>query len=169
MILVGSYVSMSSNNKRLIEILSMFKSILFVCIGNVCRSPMAEGFFRHQLQQHQSSIKTASAGLHALVGEPAVEEARIVMQQVGVDISAHRAQQVSEPLLIDADLILTMEEGYKNALHKACPSARGKVFLLGHWSDFEIYDPFRQSSLVFEQTYLLIRQSWDDWRSKLVK
>lgn len=147
----------------------MFKNILFVCIGNVCRSPMAEGFFQHQLQQCQSPIKTASAGLHALVGEPAVAEAQEVMRQEGVDISAHRAQQVSEQLLIDADLILTMEEGHKNALHKTCPSARGKVFLLGHWSDFEIYDPFRQSSLVFEQTCSLIQQAWDDWRSKLVK
>ena len=72
------------------------KKILFVCTANICRSPMAQGLLEHALPQAQ----VRSAGLGALVGMPADAAAVRLMQERGIDISAHRATQISRAACI---------------------------------------------------------------------
>lgn len=144
----------------------MFNNLLFVCVGNVCRSPMAEGYFREKLK-HRPRVKIASAGIAALVGKSAVPEAQQLMQELGVDISAHRAQQLNEDLISQADLILVMEDFQKEKIEFIFPHSRGRVHLLGKWGNFEIYDPYKESLEVFGDCLKLIEKSWQDWQSRL--
>ena len=81
------------------------KSVLTVCIGNICRSPMAEGLLTAKLP----NIHISSAGTGALVGRPADTQAQKLMLQHGIDISRHVAQQVNKLICSQADLILVMD------------------------------------------------------------
>ncbi|MGI6269346.1 MAG: low molecular weight protein arginine phosphatase [Candidatus Howiella sp.] len=82
--------------------------IIFVCTGNTCRSPMAEGLFKAFLRERGiGGVEVLSAGLAAFPGAPASEKSVAAMAEVGIDISDHRAAPLS-PGMLDADRILTM-------------------------------------------------------------
>lgn len=74
----------------------MIKTVLVVCVGNICRSPMAEGLLKRALPE----ANVASAGLGALVGQPADPYAVALMSGLGLDISGHRARQLSHGIAI---------------------------------------------------------------------
>lgn len=145
----------------------MFNNILFVCVGNVCRSPMAEAFFKKQLLGCKPEIQVASAGIQALINQPAVSEVRHLLKKNEIDVSNHRSRQLIEEMVLNADLILVMEDFHKEKIEVAFPFSYGKVFLLGHWSGFEIPDPYRKSLELFEQCFELVQQSWLDWRKRI--
>ncbi len=141
------------------------KHILTVCIGNICRSPIAQGLLAHQLPNHV----VFSAGLSALVGQPADPLSVQVSASHGVDISAHRAQQISFILCQTADLILVMEQFQKSQLEQLFPSVRGKVFRLGQYGQFDIADPYRLPLDAFEAAYLSIAQGVAEWVPRIQK
>jgi L-threonylcarbamoyladenylate synthase len=94
--------------------------VLFVCLGNLCRSPMAEGMARDFVARDypgsSSTLAVASAGVGALEGEPATEEAVRAMAARGIDITAHRARRVTPSMLAGFDLVLTMEDRHGEGL-----------------------------------------------------
>ena len=108
-----------------------------------------------------------SAGLGALVDWPASEHAEVLMRERGVDISSHRAQQLTPELVQTADLILVMESGHKKAIEAQDTTARGKVFRLGEWQDADISDPYRQSQQVFADALAKIDEGIASWIEKL--
>ena len=140
----------------------MFNKILIVCVGNICRSPMAEALLMKKLEHH-SNIKIESAGIGALVGHEADSIAQSLMQAKGVDISEHRARQLNSNLLGEFDLVLVMENGHMDAIHQMSPESKGKVHLLGKWNDFEIPDPYKQGRREFEVALELINRGVDEW------
>lgn len=83
-----------------------YQKILIVCAGNICRSPIAEGLLKQSLPDHF----IASAGIAALVDHPADDKAIRVAQVHGLDLSAHKAKQLTPQMCLFADLILVMEE-----------------------------------------------------------
>lgn len=88
-------------------------SILVVCTGNICRSPMAAGLLRHYLPESlRTNIDVGSAGTHALHGNQAEPNAKAAMARIGIDIKAHRARQITRESARGADLILTMEAAH---------------------------------------------------------
>lgn len=91
--------------------------ILFICTGNTCRSPMAEGWLRH-IAGESAGISVSSGGLYASDGERASCGAIRAMEKRGVDISGHRARTVTDDMLREADLVLCMSEGHCEALSK---------------------------------------------------
>ena len=93
----------------------MIRHILVVCVGNICRSPMAEALLRDALREQQD-ITVESAGLGALVDHPASEHAVDLMHERGLDITSHRAQQITPELIAQADLVLVMESGHRRAI-----------------------------------------------------
>jgi len=99
----------------------MMESILIVCEGNICRSPMAEAMLR----QAMPGRRVASAGLNALVGMPAAPYAQEVMRMRGFDVSTHRAQQIGRSLCTDADLILVMDRRQRASLRTSSRSCGG--------------------------------------------
>ena len=112
----------------------MIRHILVVCVGNICRSPMAEALLKHALRG-QDGFTVESAGLGALVGHPASEYSQELMLEMGLDISEHRARQIHPDMVREADLVLVMEAGHKRAIDDADPTARGKVHRLGEWQN----------------------------------
>jgi protein-tyrosine phosphatase len=144
----------------------MIRHILVVCVGNICRSPKAEALLRNALRG-QEEITVESAGLGALVDWPAAEHAEVLLRERGVDISSHRAQQLTPELVQKADLILVMESGHKKAIEAQDTTARGKVFRLGEWQDTDIADPFRQSHQAFADALAKIDEGIASWVEKL--
>ncbi len=141
----------------------MFNNILLVCIGNICRSPTAEYLFRHKLA-NKPNITVQSAGTGALVDHPIDEMAGLLLAENGIDASAHRARQLSTQMLVDADLILTMDSSLINNISGFAPQASGKTFLLSKWSNgVPIGDPYRKSREAFEHVYKKIDTFTDDW------
>jgi protein-tyrosine-phosphatase/tRNA A37 threonylcarbamoyladenosine synthetase subunit TsaC/SUA5/YrdC len=113
--------------------------VLFVCTGNTCRSPMAEGIFKggaaarlgcqpKDLERH--GVVVASAGLAAWGGGPASEHAVEAAAELGGDLSRHESQPVTESLVRQADVILTMTAAHRTALVAQFPEAGGRVMML---------------------------------------
>ncbi|WP_371375405.1 protein tyrosine phosphatase [Thalassotalea aquiviva] len=142
----------------------MFNNILTVCIGNICRSPSAE-----RILQTQIPTKTiSSAGLGALVDKGIEESAAALLNQHGYNSDNHKARQINEQILADADLVLVMEKKHQQAIMKLYPSMSGKVMLLGKWNnDEEVSDPYRKSQEVFEHVFKQIEHNAKLWAKKL--
>ena len=146
----------------------MFKSILIVCIGNICRSPTAEAILKDRLAG--TGIAVSSAGLGAMVGKPIDATAAAVLADAGLSIPEHRARQITPAMIREADLILTMENRHIQSIHSITPEARGKTFLLGRWlSGCEAPDPYRQSRPAFVHVYSILDKSVNAWLPYLKK
>jgi protein-tyrosine phosphatase len=139
------------------------KAILVLCIGNICRSPMAEALLLRALP----GMTVRSAGLDAVIGAPADPTSIALMAEAGLDISAHRGQQVNSALVIDADLILVMDRQQKHEVHRRYPTSAGKVFCLGEHEGVDIADPYRQPRASFEHALHLIELSVNSWASPI--
>ena len=144
----------------------MIRRILVVCVGNICRSPMAEALLQHALRGHDE-FTVESAGLGALVGHPASEHSVALMDELGLDISAHRARQIHPDMVSAADLVLVMEAGHKRAIDDADPTARGKVHRLGEWQDRDIDDPYRRERDAYEEALRDIQAGVASWAEKI--
>ena len=139
------------------------KHILVLCIGNICRSPIAEALLKQQFPDKQ----IWSAGLGALVGKPADPLSVEVAAAHGLDLSSHRAQQVASWMCQSAELILVMEQDHKAQLEKQFPLVRGKAFRLGEPGQFDIADPYRQPKDAFEAAYSAIALGVSQWTSRI--
>lgn len=105
------------------------KRVLFVCTGNVCRSPMAEGLLRHMMRD-RGPVEVASAGLGAMHGQTPSSHAVEVLRREGVDISRQRSQPVSAELIRRSDLIFAMTRDHRDMLLLLYPEAAAKIHLL---------------------------------------
>jgi len=141
------------------------KSVLTVCIGNICRSPMAEGLLAAGLPH----LRVISAGTGALVGQPADATARKLMQKRGIDISGHVAQQVSQMLCRQADLILVMDLAQRRHLESTYPFVRGKVFRIADTTAQDVPDPYRKDEADFEHALALIDAGARTWIDRILK
>lgn len=105
--------------------------ILFVCSGNSCRSPMAEGLLRAKLPDElKEHVDVQSAGTLGINGNPATEFAIMVANELGADISEHRSQGVTKELIRESDIIFAMAPEHKEFLQHHFPEARENIFLL---------------------------------------
>jgi protein-tyrosine phosphatase len=159
----------NSYKKLKVEVEIMFKNILFVCTGNICRSPMGEELLRQFLAESKPDVKISSAGIGALVNKSAASEVRELMAKKGFDVAPHRGRQITPEIALAADLILTMEQHHNQYVEKLCPSAKGRTFLLGKWNeeDDEIPDPYRMPIQVYANVLELIEQGCRDWVKRL--
>jgi protein-tyrosine phosphatase len=140
----------------------VFKNVLFVCVGNICRSPSAEVMLRQALQG--KDIQVSSAGLGALVGHGIDATAQELLIEHGLTGDSHRARQIDDAILATADLVLTMERKHVRRIAEIAPQASGKTFLLGKWQqDREIPDPYRQQRPAFEHVYTLMAEGVESW------
>jgi len=144
----------------------MFKNIMMVCIGNICRSPIAEVLLKHQ----QPQLNVFSSGLGALVGKPADPKSVDLMTAKDIDLNNHCAQQINSVLVSASDLILTMEQKHVDAIQAKFPEARGKVHLICKWNDNqEIPDPYKKNKEAFASAATLIEDGLNAWQKKLWK
>lgn len=135
--------------------------ILTLCIGNICRSPLAEALLARELPDRV----VWSAGLSALVGAPADPLSILLAAEQGLDLRAHRAQQVNSQMCQRADLILVMEQHQRAELERRYPLTRGRVYCL--LAERDIADPFRQPRTAFEIAYADIARGTADWAARV--
>ena len=137
----------------------MMKKILFVCMGNICRSPLAAGVARRQLDKAGlgKSVTIDSAGTYgAHAGEKADPRARQVAKAAGYDIEAHRARAIRREDFDRFDLILAMDQDNLNALRRIHPGFDSKkvrllLDLVDPGCSREVPDPYYGNLAGFEQ------------------
>jgi len=140
----------------------MFENILVVCIGNICRSPVAEALLKQGLAG--TNKKVSSAGISAMVGDGADPSSIELMAAKNVDFTNHVARQLDKTMLSQAELILVMEQSHIEAITKIAPEARGKTMLLGKWNhNTEVPDPYKKSNEAFAFAIKLIEQGVASW------
>jgi protein-tyrosine phosphatase len=140
-----------------------FDNILVVCVGNICRSPMAEAL----LKQRYPHKNIDSAGVGALVGHSADPAALEIMAKQEIDITNHVAKQIDEKLAKTADLIFTMSDSQTKWIEERWPFCRGKTFKLGHWQDKDIADPYKHEMSAFQTAYQDIVVGLEQWADKI--
>ena len=110
------------------------KTILFICTGNVCRSPMAEGLFRHATNGH-GQFRVLSAGLGAVDGQPPTQHSVSAMRELGIDIANQRSRALTADLVRQADYIFGMTHGHVDTVGLLYPAAAEKTFLLREFDE----------------------------------
>ncbi len=139
------------------------KTILFICTGNICRSPMAEGIFRHVMKGRRD-IQVMSAGIGAMEGQAPSPYAVQAVKELGIDISKQRSRQLTAELAQEADYIFGMTHSHVDTVLLLYPHAAEKTFLLREFDDtldiFEkdISDPIGGSYDVYMNTRDQIEQ-----------
>ncbi|VUT02149.1 protein tyrosine phosphatase [Klebsiella spallanzanii] len=143
----------------------MFDSILVVCTGNICRSPIGERFLRRELPNKRID----SAGTGALIDHEADASAIKIAEKHDLSLRGHKAQQFTAALGRRYDLILVMERVHLEQIGRIAPEARGKTMLFAHWlGKKDIPDPYKKSEEAFSSVYQLIEQAGLCWVEKLV-
>jgi protein-tyrosine phosphatase len=144
----------------------MSTHVLFVCTGNLCRSPMAAALLRHRLGD---AVVADSVGLMAPEGRPIDPRAERVLAARGVAMAPHASRRLKLADLERAQLVLAMERRQVAALHALAPDARDRTFMLGRWlGGIEIPDPYRRDENAFAECCTLIDDALEHMTACLI-
>lgn len=123
------------------------RAFVFVCFGNIMRSPMCEALMKRELSRHQAGVSVISAGLHASPGNSAHPWAMAAARDLGISLEQHRAQLLTVEMVEQADAVFAMDYQNQVELLAYYPNARGKIFMLAAYAEHsygrvEIPDPY---------------------------
>jgi len=151
------------------------RSLLFVCFGNIMRSPMCEALATKALaEQKRSDIIVTSAGTHAIPGRQAHPWAIGAASQMGIDLSHHGARAITAEMVHDADAILAMDCRNVVELIARFPAAKEKLYMLGAYAKYgresvEIEDPFYGGEEATRHCYQCLRNCIDNLIAGLLR
>jgi len=157
-----------------LDMLSQIK-FLFVCTGNTCRSPMAEGIFKKYLAQklnlevdelEQMGYKVGSAGIIGSSGYPASPEAIAACAAQGIDIGNHRNRGLTIELIEESDFIFAMEKIHLSRILTVVPEAENRCLLLA--GNKEVLDPIGQAQRVYDNCVKIITKAVKERISELI-
>lgn len=141
--------------------------VVFVCTGNTCRSPMAQGLLQDWLEKNnQQHIEVKTAGVMTIPGLLPTPEAVQVMENASIDIRKHRSAPLSPEMLRKADLVLGMTPFHVQFALRMSPDARGKTFLLKEYTksdlkNYQITDPMGATLEVYKRVFREIKLAID--------
>lgn len=149
------------------------KRIVFVCSGNICRSPMAAGLARDVLTKQKVAHMVISAGTLNIQGQPASKNAVEAMRLIGLDIEGHRSQGASRHLMGLADKLVVMSPGHEKALLEMDPALAPKIQRMWSYAKppgrlDEIEDPVGQDLDAFIACRDELVACIDEWARQLV-
>ncbi len=172
----GSAISPECAGWGAVKGLKVIKSVLVVCIGNICRSPVGERVLQAglsqagALQDGMPEITVTSAGLGALVDHAADPVAQQVAAAHGLSLDGHAARQFTAEMAAAQDLILVMEPRHRQEIGRIAPQLLGKTMLFDHWTGAKgIADPYRLSREFHELTFVAIEAAGQAWAARLAK
>jgi protein-tyrosine-phosphatase len=139
--------------------------VLFVCSGNTCRSPMASAALSAMLPASlRERVVVDSAGAFTSGGQPATPAAVDALTRAGIDAPEHRSRALTRQLIVNADLILTMEPEHRAAVLELDPSAGERTHVLHVFATDEprtedqVHDPYGGSPEIYEESLSRIRR-----------
>lgn len=139
-------------------------SILVVCVGNICRSPVGERLLALALPE----CKVSSAGIGAVVGAPADETMCKAAAVDGVSLDGHIARQFTPAIGVEHELILVMERGHKAEIARVAPHLAGRTMLFDQWLGGKgIDDPYRKPLAAHQAAFAAIRAAAEAWSQRL--
>jgi L-threonylcarbamoyladenylate synthase len=141
------------------------RTIVFICTGNTCRSPMAEAIARHVLSERPPPgpgrawvpIRVESAGVHAVEGEPMTREAEAALRGLGVPVGPHRSRAVDDERLLRAEAVYTMTRAHARELESLAPGLRGRVHVLDPAGQ-DVPDPIGSGPEQYRRTASALRE-----------
>ena len=145
--------------------------ILFVCTGNTCRSPMAEGYFRHICAvSGRTDMEVKSAGTFAAGGLGPSPYSERVMSRRGVDISGHRTRGLDKGLVDWADLVVVMGDSHTHTVLSLSPGSSGKTRKLLEFSgkQGDVFDPYGGAEALYEICFSEMKCALDDLLKELI-
>jgi len=149
----------------------MTRAILFVCTGNICRSPMAEALFnaRARRMNEETLFFAESAGTWSLENNPASGNAVIAMAQRGIDLSKHRGRTITRQMVESADVIIAMTRDHRDAMLSEFPDQRAKIHLMSELKDrvFDVGDPYGGTLIEYESCARQLEQLIDAGYDKI--
>jgi protein-tyrosine phosphatase len=143
----------------------MIDTVLVVCEGNICRSPMAAALLSKRLPK----INVLSAGTRALVGRNADALAIQLMTRERLDISTHVAKFVTLERVREANLVLTMTKEQRVFVETSYPFSKGRVYRLGEQNGYDVVDPYRAGIDVFETSLRQIQIGVTTWTNTILR
>ncbi len=147
--------------------------IIFVCSGNICRSPMAAVIAAEKMTRVGISHRIISAGTLGLMNRRAAEHAITAVEEIDLDLSGHRSQSANSGILNMADVIVVMSPSHTLHIKKLNPSLAGKILELWRFAPREyglldeIADPVGKDLNTFRRSRDLIGECIDNWLERL--
>ncbi len=131
--------------------------IVTVCTANICRSPMAAALLHHALSAQPEplrSLQVISAGVAARTGEPASENSVVALKKVGIDLTGHRSQALTQKMLDEASVVVCMTESHRAMIQLHSDHSHKHIYLFREFmppaADKEIGDPYGGPLKVYE-------------------